>query len=243
MKTLLKAAEVLRRHPEIFSRVFLIIGFPHETFRQMRDTYEVSAEMGLDWYQIQVLQPLPNTPIFDEMLEAGLLDVSEFKNVRYSGGTYGRAAKVTEGGRDMLDRDFKSVFSAGDDDEVVPKHLFEDVWAYINFHLNYLKISDETQPIKLRQYERYLGHITDVIAPNDALAHYYLGHIQKTLDGQAEPGTRLASAPVDGDLVLLAQAGSRISICRSTTSIRRRPPNSPRRRAQASPAPSISGAS
>ncbi len=186
VKTLLKAAEVLRRHPEIFSRVFLIIGFPHETFRQMRDTFEVSAEMGLDWYQIQVLQPLPNTPIFDEMLEAGLLDVSEFKNVRYSGGTYGRAAKVTEGGRDMLDRDFKSVFSAGDDDDIVPKHLFEDVWAYINFHLNYLKISDETQPVKLRQYERYLDHITEVIAPNDALAHYYLGHIQKTLDGHAE---------------------------------------------------------
>jgi radical SAM superfamily enzyme YgiQ (UPF0313 family) len=187
VKTLLSAADVLRRYPEIFARVFLIIGFPHETFRQMRDTYEVSAEMGLDWYQIQVLQPLPNTPIFDEMVEAGLFDISDFKEIRYSGGTYGRAAKRTEDGRDMLDRDFKSVFSMGGDADVVPKPLFEDVWAYLNFHLNYLKISQETRPVKLDQYRRYLAHITDVIAPNDALAHYYLGYIQKTLDGSAQP--------------------------------------------------------
>lgn len=186
--TLLKAAETLRRYPQIFARVFLIIGFPHETFRQMRDTYEVSAEMGLDWYQIQVLQPLPNTPIFDQMLEEGLLDQSEFKEVRYSGGTYGRAAKVTESGRDMLDRDFKNVFSAGADSEIVPKRLFEDVWAYMNFHLNYLKIPFEDRETKLRQYERYLQHITGVIAPNDAMAHYYLGRVQNKVGDGVAPG-------------------------------------------------------
>jgi radical SAM superfamily enzyme YgiQ (UPF0313 family) len=188
VNTLLKAAETLRRYPQIFSRVFLIIGFPHETFRQMQDTLEVSAEMALDWYQIQVLQPLPNTPIFDQMLEEGLLDTSEFKDVRYSGGTYGRAAKVTESGRDMLDRDFKNVFQESKESEVVPKRLFESVWAYMTFHLNYLGIPEETREIKLRQYQKYLGHITRVIAPNDALAYYFLGHVQGRLNGAVDTG-------------------------------------------------------
>lgn len=188
VSTLLKAAETLRMYPQIFARVFLIIGFPHETFRQMRDTYEVSLEMGLDWYQIQVLQPLPNTPIFDQMLEEGLLDQSEFKEVRYSGGTYGRAAKVTESGRDMLDRDFRNVFSGSKGTEIVPKKLFEDVWAYMNFHLNYLKIPNEDRAVKLKQYKRYLEHITCVIAPNDALAHYYLGRVQNKMGEGVDPG-------------------------------------------------------
>ena len=101
--------------------------------------------MGLDWYQIQVLQPLPNTPIFDEMLEAACwMSASSRMSAIPAEPTDGQ--RRLRGGRDMLDRDFKSVFSAGDDDDIVPKHLFEDVWAYINFHLNYLKISDETQP-------------------------------------------------------------------------------------------------
>jgi radical SAM superfamily enzyme YgiQ (UPF0313 family) len=184
--TLMKAAEVLRDFPDIFARVFLIIGFPHETFGQMLDTFNVSKEMGLDWYQIQVLQPLPNTPIFDQMMAEGLVDISDFKNVRYSGGTYGRAAKVTETGRDMLDRDFKNIFVDRVLDEEVPKDLFESIWAHMTFHLNYASIPRETRDVKLRQFQRYLRHITDVIAPNDAMALFYLGDIQQRLENEVD---------------------------------------------------------
>jgi len=185
--TLLKAAEVLRRHPTIFTRVFLIIGFPHETYRQMRDTFEVSAEMGLDWHQIQVLQPLPNTPIFDQMVAEGLIDIEDFRNVRYSSGTYGRGAQLIHKGRDMQDRDFKHVFDVDDLDVEVPKELNEFVWAFMNFHLNYYKILDEARPEKLLQFRRYLEHIVDVIAPNDALAHYFLGRLQQRTLGAVDP--------------------------------------------------------
>jgi radical SAM superfamily enzyme YgiQ (UPF0313 family) len=177
--TLLRAAEVLRRYPKIFTRVFLIIGFPHETFRQMLDTFEVSSQMGLDWHQIQVLQPLPNTPIFDQMIEEGLIDIEDFRNVRYSSGTYGRGAQMIHKGRDMQDRDFKHVFDLSDLDAEVPKGLYEHVWAFMNFHLNYYKILKEERPEKLRQFRLYLEHIVNVIAPNDALAHYFLGQLQR----------------------------------------------------------------
>jgi hypothetical protein len=46
----------------IHSRVFLMIGFPNETLRQIKDTVDVAREMDLDWYNIAPLQALPNTP-------------------------------------------------------------------------------------------------------------------------------------------------------------------------------------
>lgn len=183
--TLLRAAEVLQRYPAIFTRVFLIIGFPHETYRQMLDTFEVSSQMGLDWHQIQVLQPLPNTPIFDQMVEEGLIDLEDFRSVRYSSGTYGRSAQLIQKGRDMQDRDFKNVFDVDDPDREVPKELFEHAWAFMNFHLNYYKILKEERLEKLRQFRLYLEHIMNVIAPNDALAHYFLGQLQRRSFGDA----------------------------------------------------------
>lgn len=181
VKTLLKAAEVIRQHPEIFSRVYLIIGFPHEKYGQILDTINVSREMNLDWYQIQVLQPLPNTVIFEQMMAEGMLEDTGYENVRYSGGTYGKVAKISEAGRDMLDRDFKNVFNNCALEQEARKKSLEDIWAYMNFHLNYLKLKDESRPVKLRQFLRYLDHITSVIAPNDAMAHYFAGIIEKKL--------------------------------------------------------------
>ena len=40
---------MLRKYPEINSRVFVMIGFPNETFAQIKDSHEVVMEMGLDW--------------------------------------------------------------------------------------------------------------------------------------------------------------------------------------------------
>ena len=38
-----------------------MIGFPNESYRQILDTINVSNEMSLDWYNVGILQPLPNT--------------------------------------------------------------------------------------------------------------------------------------------------------------------------------------
>ena len=61
VKNFLNAASILKKFPQIDARGFLIIGFPGETFAQVTDTFEVAKEMALDWWNIQILQPLPNT--------------------------------------------------------------------------------------------------------------------------------------------------------------------------------------
>ena len=61
----------MNKHPKIFSRGFLMIGFPNENLSQIHDTISVAQTMALDWYTVQLLTPLPNTEIYDQMVEAG----------------------------------------------------------------------------------------------------------------------------------------------------------------------------
>jgi radical SAM superfamily enzyme YgiQ (UPF0313 family) len=186
VRNFLDGAEILRRHPKIFTKVFIIIGFPGETYRQQMDTIEVTQEMGMDWHLMQILQPLPNTPIFKTMLEDGLLDPKDFEAVHNAAGAYGKISKDKEKKRDLLGSDFKNAFDVKDLDAVVPREEFDNIWAYMNFHQNYKPLLEEQRPEKLRQKALHLKHIYEVVAPDDAMAMFYAGFLQKRLHGRAD---------------------------------------------------------
>lgn len=182
----LEGAEILRKYPKIFTKVFLIIGFPGETYRQQIDTIEVTRKMGMDWHLMQILQPLPNTPIFKSMLEDGLLDPKDFEAVHNAAGAYGKISKDKEKKRDLLGSDFKNAFNVRDLDAVVPREEFDNIWAYMNYHQNYKPLLEEQRPEKLRQKALHLKHIYEVVAPDDAMAMFYAGFLQKRLHGKAD---------------------------------------------------------
>ena len=186
VRNFLDGAEILRRHPKIFTKVFLIIGFPGETYRQQMDTINVTREMGMDWHLMQVLQPLPNTPIFKSMLEDGLLDPKDFDAVHNATGAYGKISKNQEKKRDLLGSDFKNAFNVDCLDAVVPRGEFDNIWAYMNYHQNYKPLLNEKRSEKLSQKLLHLKHIYEVIAPDDAMAMFYAGYLQKRLDGKVE---------------------------------------------------------
>ena len=173
VQTLLKAARVLVKEPRIFSRAFLMLGFPNEKYSQVKDTFDVAREMGLDWYQIQVLQPLPNTPIYQQMVAEGFITETNFSEIRYSGGTYGRMAKRTEQGKDMLETDFDDIFTSKNLDLPIASNDYEKAWAYMTYHLNYEPIPNKAVGIKAKQIKSYLSHVSKVIAPNDPFAIYH----------------------------------------------------------------------
>ena len=186
VKNFLEGAEILRRFPKIFTKVFVIIGFPGETYRQQIDTIEVTRKMGMDWHLMQILEPLPNTPIFKSMLEDGLLNPKDFKAVHNAAGAYGKISKKNGKKRDLLGVDFKNAFDVDDLDAVVPREEFDNIWAYMNFHQNYKPLMDEKRPEKIRQKSLHLKHIYEVIAPDDAMAMFYAGYLQKRLNGKAD---------------------------------------------------------
>ena len=201
VKNFLEAASILRRYPEIYTRVYLIIGFPGETFSQITDTVSVSREMGLDWYQIQVLQPLPNTPIFDRMVSEGLILPDEFGNVSCTGGTFGKNARAASKGKDPLTRDFVNALKIGDSCAIPNSYELEDIWAYMVYHLNYEKLKYEARKIKQVQYLRNLEYISDVVALDDAFALHYRKHLlnQLSLPIPDLINARLRSLLANGD--------------------------------------------
>ena len=187
--TFLRAAEVIRRYETINARVFLMLGFPGESYDMIYDTIELSRQMNLDWYNVTILQPLPNTPIFDAMLEQGYLDVTsiDFGDIRYNSGGYGKHRKKAEVDSDLLASDFKDAFNGKDMNKIPTRSELDHIWAYMNYHLNFRPIFFEKRPTKLLQKLQYVTNISDVIAPENAIAMYFQGYLQFKVNGVVDP--------------------------------------------------------
>lgn len=187
VKTLLAAAENLHRVPRINARIFLMIGFPGETFGMVRDTIDVATRMDLDWSFAAPLQPLPNTPIFGQMISDGMISTSDFDQIRYTLGAYGKYRKQAEKARGVMAAPFIDAFDGVDLDALPSPEELTRVWSYMNYYLNFDRLRREQRPEKLKQAHRFLGYIADVIAPSDAFAHYYRGLVHARLTGQSDP--------------------------------------------------------
>ena len=176
VKTFLKAAEVLRRYETINSRIFLMIGFPGETFSQVKDTYDVALEMNLDWCNITQLQALPNTAIFEEVAPA----ITSLSDIKFSAGAYGKHRKSAEANHNLMAADYKNVMQ---DSTAIPTAADQKLlWAYMNYNLNFERLYTVTSPVKLAQQLAYLNYIADEVAPDDPIAQQFRTYLKTTLD-------------------------------------------------------------
>lgn len=183
----LQAAEVFRRHPVIDVRGFLMLGFPGETFAEIMQTFDLGRQMGLNWYNISTVIPVPGTPIFDAMIAAGTLTEIDFNNLRLRSGPYAKHAAAEKAVRDPLSIDFKDAFCGKDMQSVPTPHDLDDIWAYMQYHLNFRHSIEETSTVKIAQLTRYLETITTLIAPENAIALYCLAQLQITTNGVCDP--------------------------------------------------------
>ena len=186
VENFLRAGEVLNKIEQINARVFLMIGFPNESFSQIKDTIDVSTTMNLDWYNITILQPLPNTVIFDQMLSDGLIGDISFSEMGYNSGTHGKKVNKNGGSRDPLSIDFKNAFSDKRLDEIPNKSDLDNVWAYMNYHLNFRRLFQENREAKLTQQYKYVRNIADLVAPNNAFAIYFSSFLHNKLYNEVD---------------------------------------------------------
>ncbi|MDZ4677710.1 MAG: radical SAM protein [Oligoflexia bacterium] len=187
VETFLKAAEVLRRHPKIYASVLLMVGFPGETLNMVFDTIKVAKEMDLDWYRISPLQPLPNTPIYDSMVAQGLLQDMDTAKTVFQGGAYGRQIAI-EAGISLSTPNFEEAFKEIKPDQIPNSEQITDIWFYMNYHLNFHRLFHEDRPIKIKQQMANLQNLTDVIAPENGFALYFLAVLQQRTQGFIEAG-------------------------------------------------------
>lgn len=182
VKTFLRAAEVFRRYPQIFANVFLMIGFPDETMSMIQDTINLSLEMNLDWYHISTLMPLPNTPIYDAMVEQGLVREVGSEETRWMHGPYGKQNEI-ESGQRKRSLDFEQSIRHLDPDHIPAPDQLNDVWFYMNYRLNFLRLIREEREIKIQQQLMRLCALSDVIANEHAFALYFRGYLQHKTKG------------------------------------------------------------
>jgi len=180
LKNFLRAAEVFHRYPQIHSRVFLMLGFPGETLRMISDTINVARQMDMDWCSITALQPLPNTPIYRSMVEQGIIQEVGSSEVRFNSGGFGKQNEL-EAGLRMASKGFDEAFCSIPLDEVPTREQIDDIWFYMNYHLNFHRLFSEDRPIKIKQQFKHLTALCDVISPEHGFALYFIGYLQHKL--------------------------------------------------------------
>ena len=185
VKNFIEAADVLRKHPGIHSSVFLMIGFPGETMRHIMQTIETAKEMDLDWYRISQLQPLPNTPIYDAMVQQGLIQDVGSRELRFMGGAYGKQTEIEQGLR-LTTANFKEAFASIPMDAMPDADQLTDIWFYMNYHLNFRRLFTEERPVKIEQQFAHLKTLSDVISPENGFALYFTAYLQRKFHGRAD---------------------------------------------------------
>jgi radical SAM superfamily enzyme YgiQ (UPF0313 family) len=198
-----RAAEVLKKYPQINTRALLIIGFPNETIRMIFDTIRLCEEMNLDWHNLAILQPWKNTPIYDAMVEKGLLGEQEGSLKGEGGvdvspyqlGPYSRQRAVEQGKiqqshfGEKTGRPASGLAEALDfyDLDRVPKaNELDNIWFYMNVRLNFARLLRETRPIKLKQQLKWLRYVSTKTAPDNAIILYFYAYLQHRVLGKIE---------------------------------------------------------
>lgn len=180
VKNFIQAANILKNYPEINSRVFLMIGFPDETFAKILDTINVAREMNMDWNYITPLQPLPNTPIFDKMVDDNLAGTEGFGEIKYFvGGGY---AKIGSGSSNPLQDSFETIFEKSKLDKIPNPDETKIIWAFMNYYLNFDPLTNITNQHKIEQNVKWMKYVSNIVAKNDPIALYYKMVLEKKLN-------------------------------------------------------------
>ena len=69
IKKLKEKAPLLDRHPRIYYRANFIVGFPGETMEQLQRTFDCAKKYSWDWSLFSYCKPLPDTELYDQLLE------------------------------------------------------------------------------------------------------------------------------------------------------------------------------
>ena len=183
VKHYLKVGEIMRKYPQIYSRNFLIIGFPNETFKQMLDTVQLVEAMGCDWNGVQKLTPLPNTEIYDQMIDEGLIKKDKVMgSEEYSGFLIRETEKqrLQEKDQKLKASTFVDYFKENLDAVPTQKEL-NDVWLLMDYKVNYQKILTEEEPLRLKKMERFLTDVSTRMTVDNPLSTLFLAVVKHKL--------------------------------------------------------------
>ena len=196
-----KVGEIMKKYPQVFTRGFLIIGFPNETLSQMMETVKMAQDVGLDWYGIQLLSPLPSTEIYDTMVELGLIDDVTVKankdkkeNSKLFVVRHGENQRAKEEAQKEDAKDFKNPFKNDNLNTVPTREDLHDIWLLVDYWINYEPILTMTDERRLEKKRAILTDICDRMTKNNPISNLFLGIVEDKLGNIVESTLRKEKA-------------------------------------------------
>lgn len=171
----IQAAKLLKKYPQIFTKGFLIIGYPDETLGAMLDSINLSIEMDCDWYPSQILTPMPGTPVHQYMLDqeqlSGIPSEVLGKGRTFSIGVTGefRKREMTER---VQTREFRDPFD-GDLARVPTREELTEIWLTMDYRINYEPIIGQTDMRKISKKAIMLKEICERMTANNPLGYLF----------------------------------------------------------------------
>ena len=187
--------DLLKKYPQIFTRGFLIIGFPNETLSQMMQTVKMAQDVGLDWYGIQLLSPLPSTEIYEEMVSLGLIDDINLKKNKEGDGSKLFVVRQAEKQREQeqLQKNkvekFVNLFE-GDWNVIPTREQLHDIWLLVDYWINYAPILELKDRDRLVKKKMILTDICDRMTKDNPLASLFLSVVDQKLGNVEESKKR-----------------------------------------------------
>ncbi len=155
---------LFKKYPEVLVSANFIIGFPHETYQQMLDTYNFACELKWDWSSFYICQPLKGTEMFsvwqsmgDERCEVESYDKTLNPGRAAARGEFGYKFKPGEERKILSGREIFQL-----DPKVVPdSEQLKEIWFTFNMIGNFLEnpnFAPGGNPAKIVRWFESIAH-------------------------------------------------------------------------------------
>lgn len=172
----------LANYPKIFTKGFLIMGFPNETYGELIQTIELAREMDLDWYTVSVLTPLPSTKIYDQMVDLGLISDKKIESQSVNYGSMQTGTQKNHEEKNRLQAGEILKISDQSTQEKLDRAKLTELWFEVDYLINYQRLSKNIAKEKELKLATFLSDINDrMTAGTNPVSLYYEGIIRKRL--------------------------------------------------------------
>jgi len=199
----LRAGEIMKKHPQIFTKGLLMVGFPPEpernfpgeSIRMIWDTINLAKQMDLDWYTIQPLNLIPGVEMTNHALVRGeitkqeLIDGSE-RPVVGSTGKQDRRSKEEK----TKALPFISHLHDENLDRIPLRKELIDIWFVMDYMVNYEKLWNLELPIKIQMLHKLFVNMCDRTHKENALGNLFFALLEYRLGHKKMANDRLRLA-------------------------------------------------
>lgn len=192
----LQCAELLKKHPQLFVKAFLILAVPGETLKQVKQTVDLCLKMGLDWHAIQLYQPLKSTELYRNMADQGFGEDGMSTDGRaFTAGVFSSLNQRTREERERTSAaTFFDALSSDDLGRIPDKSELPDLWFLCDYKTNYEPIFGMDPGPKLDNKEKMLVDVCDRVTKDNPLGNYFLAVIADKKGDATERTQRMCMA-------------------------------------------------